>query len=481
MTLKHKTFSAVRWTTTAAVVRALLQIAQVSVLARLLTPEDYGLMAIVVVVSGFAVLFADLGLNSAYVQRQNITSEQRSSLFWLNIIMGAILTALVVGVSPLISWFFGENRLTPLLMLSATTFVINSIGQQVRIVAEKKLDFRPVVMVEIGSAATGFVSAVIAALAGLGVYALVVGTIVTAFTGSLFAWLFVAQGWRPLWRFNINDVRPFLGFGGAMVGNGIVSQIIMSIDLLLGGRMLIASQLGLYSVPRNFVLQLQFMVNPIITKVGFPLISKVQSDINQIRSIYLKTLNMTAATNAPLYVGLAFFAPDVVQILLGSDWLESAVYLRILAFWGFLRSIANPVGSLLFGVGRADLALKWNIFLLIVIPPSLLIGSHFGPSGLAWSLLIISAVLYIPGWYFLVRPLCLAGLYEYVKASLRPFVLAMLSIAPAAFVTVSLGDPYIRLIIATAISVPTYLFLSYRTNREWYVAMIELLSRRAVA
>ena len=106
MTLKHRTFSAVRWTTTAAVVRALLQLAQLAVLARLLAPEDYGLMAMVAVVLGFALVFTDLGVNSAYVQRQDVTPEQRSSLFWLNVAMGGGLTLLVLLCSPLIAGFF---------------------------------------------------------------------------------------------------------------------------------------------------------------------------------------------------------------------------------------------------------------------------------------------------------------------------------------------------------------------------------------
>ena len=303
MTLRHKTFSAVRWTTTAAVIRAILQIAQVAVLARLLSPEDYGLVAVVL---GFAGMFADLGVNSAFVQRQVVTQEQRSSLFWLNVAMSAGLSLLVIALSPMFAWFFNDVRLTPLMMLSASTFVIGALGLQVRMAAEKELDFRPVVLLEVTAAIFGFISALFAAFAGWGVYALVLGSIVAAVTSTAFAWLFIARGWRPMWRLRMGDVRPYLGFGGAMVANNIVNQINMSIDIFLGARLLGAAQLGLYSVPRNLVLQLQMMVNPIITRVGFPLIAQVQHDVVRVRSIYLKTLNMTASTNAPLYVGIAF-------------------------------------------------------------------------------------------------------------------------------------------------------------------------------
>ena len=210
MSLKRKTYTAVRWTTTAALIRALLQIVQVVVLARLLVPEDYGLMAMVGVVLGFAGLFSDMGVNSAFVQRQEVTLEQRSSLFWLNVALSAALSLLLIALSPLISWFFAEERLTPLLMLSSTTFVIGALGLQVRMAAEKELNFRPVVLMEILAASLGFVAALWAAFAGWGVYALVLGSIVTVIVGTAFAWMFLAHGWRPMRRLQMVDVRPYL-------------------------------------------------------------------------------------------------------------------------------------------------------------------------------------------------------------------------------------------------------------------------------
>lgn len=477
MTLKHKAFSSVRWTTTAAVLRTLLQVAQLIVLARLLAPEDYGLMAMVTVVLSFAFLFADLGLNSAYMQRQSVTPEQRSSLFWLNIIMSFGLMLLVIAVSPLLAGFFGDERLTPLLMLSATTFVFSALGQQVRMTAEKMLNFRPVALVEIGAALLGFGSAVTAALFGCGVYALVLAGIVSALSSSVLAWIFVAKGWRPLWRFQLTDVRSYLGFGGAMVADGIFNNINRSMDLLLGGRMLLATQLGFYSVPRHLILQLQFMVNPIVSRVGFPLIAQMQHDIPRVRFIYIKILNMTASTNAPLYVGLAFFAPEIVHVLLGHNWGGSVDFLRILAIWGFLRSTGNPVGSLLLGMGRADLSMKWNFALLFIMPPVLWFGAQSGPAGLAWALLGLSVVMFIPGWFVLVQPLCHAGLLEYSKAALKPALISVLAIAPGFAAAAWVDQPLLKLVIGITVAVPLYLACSYKVNREWFNAMLELVGR----
>jgi O-antigen/teichoic acid export membrane protein len=476
VTLKHRTFSAVRWTAVSAAARALLQLAQVAVLARLLAPEDYGLMAMVGVVLGFASIFTDMGVNSAYVQRQDVTPEQRSSLFWLNVGMGGALTLLILAFSPLIARFFGDIRLTPLLMLAASTFVISALGQQLRMTAEKALEFRPVVLLEIVSSLLGFAAALTAAFAGWGVYALILGSIVAAVSGTVLAWLFLARGWRPQWRFQLADVRSYLGFGGALVANNIVNQLNRSIDLLLGGRMLAATALGFYSIPRQIVFQIQGTVNPIITRVGFPLIAQIQSDLPKVRSIYLKTLNMTAATNAPLYVGIAFFAPEMVYIMLGDKWLAASGLLRLLAIWGFFRATGNPVGSLLLGMGRADLELKWNLVMLCIVPPVLWVGSQHGTMGLAWAMLGFVVVMFVPGWFVLVLPLCKAGLFEYSVAALRPLVIAVAGIAPAYYITTQMTNVYLHMSVAVLISAPLYLGLSYFFNREWLVAMIHLLA-----
>jgi O-antigen/teichoic acid export membrane protein len=474
LSLRRRTFTAVRWTAAGTSFKAVLQVAQLAVLARLLAPEDYGLMAMVTVVLAFATIFSDFGVNSAFVQRRDVTQEQRSSLFWFNLAVSACLMLLVMALSPSLASFFGDERLVPLMILGSTTFVIAAAGQQVRMAAEKALQFSRVMIVEVVAALLGFTLAVIAALLGWGVYALLVAGITYAVASTLLGWVLLAQGWRPEWRMKLAEVRAFLGFGSALVGGNIVGQINTTIDLFLGGRLLSATQLGLYSIPRNLVLQSQLVVNPIITRVAFPLIAEVQHDVARVRSIYLQTLNMTASTNAPIYVGIAFFAPEIVHLLLGPGWERSGGILRILALWGALRSTGNPVGSLLLGMGRAGLALKWNTALLLVVPPMLWIGSSHGPEGIAFALLLVQVLMFVPGWFVLVRPVCHAALGEFSVAALRAFVIALLAVAPAYLVSVQVEDALARLAVGVLIAAPLYLGLSYFWNRAWCNSMFEL-------
>lgn len=467
-----------RWTTAGTLFKTVLQVAQVAVLARLLEPEDYGLMAMVAVVLSFASLFSDFGVNSAFVQRRKVTERQRSSLFWFNVIVSFFLMVLVVLFSPLLALFFGDSRLAPLMMLSATTFVIAASGIQVRMAAEKKLMFRAVMLIEVAAALVGFVVALFGAWKGWGVYALIAGAIASAAASSLLLWLFLSQGWRPALHLRFKEVQSFLGFGSALVANNLVNQINLTIDVILGGRMLAASQLGYYSIPRDLMLRVQSVVNPIITRVAFPLLAEVQHDTTRVRSIYLQTLNMTASANAPIYMGVAFFADDIVSILLGSGWGKSASILQILALWGGLRSTGNPVGSLLLGMGRAALSLKWNLGLLVVIPPAIWLGSRFGPVGMAYALLAVQVALFIPSWFVLVRPVCHAMLGEYMTTALRPPLLSLIAIVPAWYIASYFQLPLVRVLTGAVVTAPTYLALSYLLNRKWVVAMMELVDGR---
>lgn len=467
MTLAGKTYSAARWTTASTVARAGLQLLQVAVLARFLSPADYGLMAMVLVILSYAGLFSDMGLSTAFVQRQQISHEERSSLYWLSVAVGGALMLIVMAISPLAAMFFKEPRIIPLMMLVATNFLVIAIGQQLRTDAEKSLNFRPVALIEIGAATVGLVVALLAAWLNWGVYALVFAAMASAWLAMVMSWLFLAHGWRPAWRLQWSEIRWFVRFGGGMVLNNLINHVNSTIDLILGGRMLGAGPLGLYSVPRNLMLQIQGMINPVFTRVGFPLIASIQHDKKRVKQVYLKTMNLTASVNAPVYVGMALFTPEIVLLLFGANWTESAPLMRILALWGLLRSFGNPAGSLLFGLGHVRLAAKWNASLLLIIPPAVGIGSLWGAAGMAWSMAGLMAVLFIPGWAFLIKPTCGAGLLEYFRQVAKPTACSIVAGLVGLFAVSAIDHSLARLLGGLLAALLVYLILSRFFNREF--------------
>lgn len=479
MSLSIRSIAAGRWTSLSNIVRATMQLAQLIVLTRFLSPQEYGLMAMVTVVISYATLFSDMGLSTAFVQRQHITHEERSSLYWLSVVTGGVLMLIVTALSSLIGYLLKEPRLAGLIVLVSTNFFVQALGQQLRMDAEKSLNFRPLALIEIVAAVSGFFIAVIAAWHDWGVHALVAAAICSTWVTMLFSWLLLANGWRPLWRLRWSEVSWFVRFGGGMVINNVINHVNTTVDVLLGGRLLGAMQLGLYSVPRNLILQIQFLVNPIFTRVGFPVIASIQDDKARVQQVYLKMMNLTASINAPIYVSLGFFSPEFVLLMFGEDFNEAVPLFRVLALWGLLRSFSNPVGSLLFGLGRIRQSTQWNFLLLLIVPPVIWFGSGYGAEGMAWALVGVIGGLLVPAWAILVKPACGASLAAYMRQVLVPTLCAIVAGAVAWLSVSLLLLLWVRLVIGLMVGVIFYTALSWLFNRDFILLGMGLFRRNS--
>jgi O-antigen/teichoic acid export membrane protein len=221
------------------------------------------------------------------------------------------------------------------------------------------------------------------------------------------------------------------------------------------------------------------LVNPVITRVGFPVMSRVKDDRDQLKSIYLQTLRLTASVNFPMYVALGLFANEIVGLLYGPRWHPAAQYLRVLAAWGLVRSVGNPVGSLLYAVGRARLAFWWNVALLVVSPPILwAAASVAGLMGLAWGLLGLNLMIVVPMWRLLLNPACGVRFDEYLSAITAPLLIAGASGFAAWIATVGIHGSIARLAIGGGVGGIVYVGLSYLYNRAWTDAMVHLFDTR---
>lgn len=476
MSLRKTSFSAGRWTTFSALARTFLQILQTVVLARLLAPADFGLMAVTGSMLAVIGLFADLGLSRAIIHFDDISDNALASLYWLNLLMALVVSLLFAASTPLMGDLFKLDRLSAVLMASSPIFVLSAAGQQFRTLAEKELRFSTLALIEIASAGLGLIVAIFIALRGGGVYALVAAALVTAAISSVLAWWHLAGRRMPRLRIRVNEAMPFLRFGGYLIGEGFVSTLIRQADVLVAGPMTSPAALGLFSLPRDLSMRVGMVVNPIITRVGFPVMSRLQKDLPALKSVYLQTLRMTAAVNFPAYVALALFADEIVALLYGPQWKGAGGYLRVLAAWGLLRSTGNPVGSLLHAVGAVKRALGWNIAVLMIAPLLYWIAiSGWGLMGLAVALVGLHVALIVPSWHFLVRPCCGSDVGEYLSQLSTPLVLSLIAGFAAWLTTRGVPHGILRLAIGNTVGAIAYLGLSYRFNRRWFDAMWSLL------
>lgn len=476
MTLRKKAFTSIRWTALSSSVKILVQLSQLVILSKLLTPADFGLIAIAVAIAAFLQIFADAGVSNAIIHFQDISDEQLSSLFWVNVSLAAILAIILAGTSSFIADWYRQPELTSLLYIAALTLLINALGQQLRVNAQKNLLFPMLVKIELSAVLSGFLLSLFLAWYGFGVYSIALGTLFTAIIYCLLAWMFLANGWKPQLHMKISEIKKFLKYGCYMIGNNLVSTVNSQIDILIGGRQLSANDMGLYNVPKTLMLNVQMAINPIITQVGLPIMAIAQNDRNRLKSIYLQTIRITSSINFPIYLAIAFYSSEIVYLVLGEQWKDTIPVIQIFAVWGLVRSVGNPVGSLLLGVGRADMLFKWNLFWTIITGPSLWIGSHWGIYGMAIAMTMLMTLAYIPNWYFLVKPACGAKLKEYFVQSAIPLVLALLAAAFSHILVMQLTNKIYHLTLGIFSGGIIYLILTMMFNKSIIKYTFEILA-----
>jgi O-antigen/teichoic acid export membrane protein len=414
MSLKSKTIIGVKWTTFSTIVLALVGIIKISVLARFLDAADFGLMALVTFLLGFMDLFMDMGLTSAILHRQEISKNEYASLYWINIIFSFILFALISLSSPLIGAFYNESQLLVLIPIMAISIMLSALGRQFKTIEQKQLNFKYIAITNIVGAAIGLIVSIVAAMKGFGVYALVYGALVQY---AISNGIYFVNGLRVsglIFRFKYLEIKPFLKIGIFQVGGQVANYFNRDLDILLIGKLFGSEILGAYSLAKQLVQRPMQISNPIISNVASPVLAILQKDKEQLKDKFLVIVNMVATINFVAYALLAIMAYPVVFILYGKEYLEIVVLVQILSIYMFLRSVGNPVGSLLTATGRTDLDFNWNLFALFISPIAIYIGAHHSIEMVALSLLTASIILLYPFWRLLIFKLCGASFSEYI-------------------------------------------------------------------
>ncbi len=418
MSLKQKTISGTKWTTVATVVIAIASIIKLSVLARFLEKEDFGLMALVNVVLGFMTLFMDMGLTSAILHKQKITKSEYSSLYWLNIIFSFFLMLMIMGLSPLLAIFFDESELTTLLILMSLSLLISAFGRQFKTIKQKSLEFKFISIVDISSILISLLLSIILAILGYGVYSLVYSALLNfILTNTIYLAVGVKSNPITL-HFNIKETETFLKIGIYQVGGQVINYFNRDIDTLIVGKVFGAEILGGYSLAKQLVFRPASLINPILTKVASPVLAKIQNSKDQLKTGYLKLLNIVSTLNFFAYLILLILAYPIVLILYGNAFLQIVSLVQLLSIYMYLRSLTNPIGSLVIATGRTDLEFYWNCFALSIMPIFIFTGAQFNVNSIALGLTIFMFLAFYPFYKFVVNKLIDVSFKEYLKSIL---------------------------------------------------------------
>ena len=472
--LTRSAVTGIKWMSASTVIVTCLQIAQLAILARLLQPSEFGLMTMAMVVIGFAQAVADMGVSNAIIHHQDATEDQLSSLYWLSLLAGGVLFLVTVAVSPLIAMFYDEPRLPSLLLPVALGFVITPVGQQFQTLLQKELLFDRLAKVEVVATALGSGVAVLSALAGHGVFALVWGHLATATVTALLLAVLGWGAWRPRLRFARNDLKGYLSFGLYQMGERSLNYFSRNLDKVLIGKLVGVEALGVYSVAYQLMVRPMRTLNPIVTRVAFPILSKIQTDDGLLRRRYLQMIQVIAFVSMPMYLGMFALADPIIALLLGARWHAAVSVFQILVCLGLAYSLGNPLGSLLLAKGRADLGFCWTVVAVVVYAVAVVVGSPWGIQGIAWGILIVVAGVLFPlefalRWYVIgMKPL------EFIRSFLPFLVLgtAMAVVVKGTDELINFGSQHLRLAILVFSGMAVYLLAVLTVNRRFLIYVL---------
>lgn len=433
MSLKRAAASGVRWIGTGTTLATALQLLQTVILARLLVPTDFGLVAMILVVLGFAHILADLGVSNAIIHRPQPTREELSSIYWPTVLIGAGLCGALVVLSPVIWPLFDEPRLRALIPIAALEVAILPWGAQFRALMEKNLRFRELALFEVAAAIVGTAVAIGAAVAGAGVLALVFGQLANSSTRTMLLCRAGWRSWRPLLHLRLADIRPYRRFALFQIGERTLNYTYQRLDYLMIGMLLGAEELGYYNLAYALIAAPIARINPVLTRVAFPVFARAQDDVGQLTYGFMTMRRVVAAINFPILFGAMAVAPVFVPLVLGDTWLPSIVLIQILALVVVLRSVGNPIGSLLLAVGRPDLGFYFTVFAIGIQLPAVFVGATLaGAVGVCLALVVTVLLLICAEYLGLVRQLLGPSLRPYV-ASLLPAGVTACLMAAAVF------------------------------------------------
>jgi O-antigen/teichoic acid export membrane protein len=460
----------------------LLRVGSLMVLARLLDPKDFGLVGMVAAVTGVFRLFQDAGLSLATVQRSTITKEQISTLFWVNILVGAILSFLSLAIAPILVSFYQEPQLFWVTVTLGVAFLFSAAGVQHLAILQREMRFVALSVIEVFSVVVSTAVGIGMAMIGFGYWALVGMTVMMPITSTACLWLSAA--WVPGMPHKSKEIASMMRFGGIVTLNGLVVHIAYNLEKVLLGRFWGAEAVGIYGRAyqlSNFATE---NINGAVTGVAFSVLSRLQDNPVRFKHYFLRGYSLVLELTLPTTAACALFADDLVLVLLGPKWGDAVLIFRLLTPTILVFAICNPLGWLMQSLGLVGRSLK----IALLIAPCMILGYTaglpYGPNGVAFGYSAMMVLLLIPVvtwarygtvvsiadiWGVVYRPL-----FSTIVATALTFTLQSAYLRPE--------YPLVRLLIEGAFLFATYFCMICFTmgRKDFYWELLRGLKRRSV-
>ena len=383
--LKTKTIKGMFWSFSEIVSLQGINFVVQIFLARLLMPEDFGLIGMITIFIAVSQSLIDSGFTSAIIREKNITNTDYSTVFYFNLVVSVVIYFILFFSSPLISNFYNEPRLVSIIRILSVVIIINAFGLIQRTILTREIDFKTQTKITFISSVLSGIVAIILAFLRLGVWALVIRQILMQLIQSLM--LINHNKWIPSLSFDINSFKRLFGFGWKILVSGLINTLYQNIYYPIIGKFFSVTDLGFFTNAKKMNDIPSMATSQAVQKVSYPVLSQIQDNEKSLKNGFRKAIRNTTFINFPLMIGLAAIADPLIKLLIGEKWAPSIPYFQILCFTGMLYPLHALNLNILQVKGRSDLFLKLEIIKKIIGIISIIVVLFFGLGiiGLLWA------------------------------------------------------------------------------------------------
>jgi len=460
MSLKQKVFSSVKWVAIANILRQVLTLISVVIFARILSPDDFGIYSILIIFVTFLTMFKDMGTTSVLIHISKPSQLLLSSVFYLNLFIGFIFFLVLSVSSFFISIYFEIPELEKMLQIISLSFIIGSFSIVHKALFQKNMEFKYISIIETSSVFLGIFIGISLAFYGIGVYSLIVQSLVTVFVDTFLMFLF--SSWSPSREFSFTEIKKIWKYTANLSAFQFMNYFSTNADNFLIGKYLSSSALGVYSLAYKIMLYPLQNISRTLMRVLFPAFSTIKDDNQKFKKAYLRVIFFISLVSFPLMAGLISTADLFVDVLFGDKWSGLAILLIILAPSGMLNSIYTTMGVLYTAKGNTDIQFKLGAIESILTIMGFIIGLSYGVNGVAFAYLIVNTIMLYP---------ILKISWSQIELSVREGILVIL---PVFIISILMGcgiylfdsiflysieNQVIRLVYMIIIGVVLYLFM----------------------
>ena len=396
--LRHKTIHGVGWSFIDNISNSGITFLVGLVLARLLTPEEYGIMAMIAIFIAIYNSIIDSGFSNALIRKTRIERVDYSTVFYFNLTVSILIYALLYLAAPTISVFFKEPVLLAVIRIIGWVLIINALAIIPRTQFVRNVDFKTQTKVSLISSISSGVIGIGMALGGMGVWSLVGQQLFRQFLNTLFLWVY--SKWHPVWEFSMKSFKELFGFGSKLLLSGLLDTIYKNIYYIVIGRFYTSAQLGQYTRAEQFNMIFSSNLTSVVQRVSYPVLSSIQEEPERLREAYRKVIKITMLITFACMLGLAAVAKPLILILIGEKWLPAVYFLQIICFSGILYPLHAINLNILQVKGRSDLFLKLEIIKKIIAVGPIVVGIAYGIEYMLWGSVLTSFIAYFLNSYY---------------------------------------------------------------------------------